>query len=339
MNHLPKARRVAHWLLTLASLALLAGGLSSCSYKNKPVLFKTPQKVDQQGKPLVVVGSSADSTAIRKAASLKHQSDSLNAVVSKLRNEAVGKPPTEAADMYARADEAAKLAQQFDADAKTVIRQADSLANMTYMHRIKPDDMVSLRFLNNFDVTEGVSITNGQSEISFLVDREGFVYLPMLGKVKLGGMTRSEASRHLEQLYAKDFKNPSIEVYISNLYVTIMGAVKSEGNFPIVKEHTTLVEALALAGGLNELSKKKQVKVIRNTGPGRPPLVLFFDLTQLSVLEEEQLIVHDKDIIYVEPVGVKVFSDRATPFLTLGSFATSTIAITVTLLTIFRTPN
>lgn len=314
----------------------MVGGMTGCSYKQKPVFFKTPNKIEQDGKPLVRWGGSNDSLGNKESLKMQHGSDSLAALSFKLRDAAVGAEPRVADSLIRKADECVLISKRWKMMADSIQVAADSLARLPYMHRIKPDDIIALRFLNNFDLTEGVAMTAGQSEISFLVDIDGYVYLPMLGLVKLGGMTRQEASRHLEKLYSNSFKNPSIEVYINNLSVTIMGAVKSEGNFKIVKEQTTIVEALALAGGVSEFGRKKQIKIIRSRGIGEEPEVIVYDLTQIAAMSEEEIIVHDKDIIYVEPTGIKVFTERANPFLTLFSFVTSTSAITITLLTVFR---
>jgi polysaccharide biosynthesis/export protein len=338
MNHCPHLRKGSHLLLGLVMLILAGASISGCSYKNKPVLFKTPQKIDMEDQPIKIWGSTQDSSKIREAKVVRHQRDSVAQLVTRYQNEAVGMPKAMADSLSRKADAAKALSLYLDHKADSLL-VADSLSNQNYKHRIKPDDMIALRFLNNFDLAEGLSITNGQSELTFLVDREGFVYLPMLGRVKLAGMTRYEASRHLEKLYGKDFKNPSIEVYITNLYVTVMGAVKQEGNFPIVKEHTTLVEALALAGGVSELAKKRQIKVIRRMADGQTPMVIFVDLTKVESLKEEELILHDKDIVYVEPTGAKVFADRASPFLTIGSFAGSVFAIFIGIFSISRSSN
>ncbi|MEM7036043.1 MAG: polysaccharide biosynthesis/export family protein, partial [Bacteroidota bacterium] len=79
---------------------------------------------------------------------------------------------------------------------------ADTTAdNELYQHRIQADDRIAIRFLNNFDISERITMTQqggGESGISFLVDKTGHVSLPMLGKVYLEGMTKAEAQVALE---------------------------------------------------------------------------------------------------------------------------------------------
>lgn len=201
-----------------------------------------------------------------------------------------------------------------------------------YSHRIRPDDRIALRFLNNFDISAGVTINKqGGAErgIGFLVDKEGLVSLPMLGRVNLKGMTKQEAQIKLEELYSEIFKNPNVEVSITGLSVAVQGEVRSPGVYQLQREKTTVLEMIANAGGITQFGKKKVVKVVRNIAQGEKPEIFIFDLRQLDAIETTELILRDKDVIYVEPRDIRVVAEAVSPYSSFFALLSTITTITV----------
>jgi polysaccharide export outer membrane protein len=208
-------------------------------------------------------------------------------------------------------------------------------ADDTYQHRIQPDDLVSLRFLNNFDIAEGVTMAGGEQSgggISFWVDKEGFVSLPMLGLVNIKGHTKKTAQVLLQNLYSQHFKDPNIEVSILNLSVSVQGEVGNPGIYELRRERTTLLEVLAAAGGVSQFGKQSVVKVIRGTGQDKDPEIFIFDLRQLESIKTTDLILRDKDVIYVEPRDIQVLGSRITPYSSFLTILTTITTLTVIVL-------
>lgn len=201
-------------------------------------------------------------------------------------------------------------------------------------HKIRPDDKLAVRFLNNFDLEKGVTIvgsaTEGQ-ELSFLVDRNGEVVLPIIGRVKLMGYTRIEAAKKLEKLYSEQIQNPVVDVSILGRSVSVLGEVNTPGLYEMEGERITLVEVLAMAGGVTKFGKKKNVKIIREKNNGERELIIF-NLTQESSLSANEMILQDKDIVYVEPRNVALLADAITPYTSLLSVLLSlgTLAVIFT---------
>ena len=85
-----------------------------------------------------------------------------------------------------------------------------------YIYKIKPDDRIALRFLNNFSVEEGMTLglRAGQQEMTFVVDEEGRVALPLLGRVKIEDLTRLEAVEKLETAYADFLVQPNLDIVL-----------------------------------------------------------------------------------------------------------------------------
>ena len=198
------------------------------------------------------------------------------------------------------------------------INVPDSLDNSNYQHLIIPDDRLEVRFMNNIEFANGLQTPTGQGSL-FLVDLDGNINLPLIGPMKVGGMTREQVQNEMMRLYGESFTNPSIEVQIKGLSVSVQGEVQRPGIIELPRERTSLVEVLASAGGITAYGKKDVVKVIRGFSKEEEPQIYIFDLTQLEAIESTDLILRDKDIVYVEPRGIRIFGNLLAPYATFLS--------------------
>lgn len=173
------------------------------------------------------------------------------------------------------------------------------------VYKIHPQDVLQVRNLQNISYVvstssktgEGSS-SSGNAENTYQVEENGTVALPVIGRVEVGGLTRLQAALKIEELYKKQLlKDPIIDVRIVNLKVTVLGEVKTQGNFPLLKDNTTLVDVLGEAGGFTENADEKTVKIIR--GDRRNPQIIYSNLNQISALADDRLILQNNDIIYV----------------------------------------
>jgi polysaccharide export outer membrane protein len=214
-------------------------------------------------------------------------------------------------------------------EAVFIMNEADTTHGV-YRHRIKVGDRLSIRFLNNFDIgssaqKSATATANAESVVSgnnsgYLVNYDSTVILPLLGRVNLIGLTRLEASSKLEAEYSKYIVHPIIDLNIASLGVTVLGEIDEPGKYYVDKENTTVVDVIALAGGIKDSGKKKNIKIIRGSE------IIIVDLKKIESLESQALIMHDNDIIYIEPYNVKAASEPIVtiqPLLTLAMTATS----------------
>jgi polysaccharide export outer membrane protein len=212
-----------------------------------------------------------------------------------------------------------------------------SYSNERYQHRIQPDDQIAVRFLNNFDISEGVTMTEqGAQGITFLVDKEGYVSMPMVGRIPVAGETKQTAQAKLEEAYSKHFKSPNVEVTILNLSVSVQGEVGSPGVYPLKRERTTLLEILAEAGGISPFGKQHVVKVIRGAGQDKDPEVFIFDLRQMGAVKTSDLILRDKDVIYVEPRDIQVVGAKIAPYSNFLTILSTIATISVVVINLTR---
>ena len=156
--------------------------------------------------------------------------------------------------------------------------------------------LVDLTALNNTSALANRSTTN----IEYLVEITGNVKLPVLGRVKLSGLTIREAQSLLEESYASYYIKPFIMLEVVNRRVIIFPG--SEGGakvIPLLNNNTTLLEALALAGGISGEGKARFVKLIRQNKDKND--VYLIDLSKIEGIKLGTMVLQANDIIYVEP--------------------------------------
>lgn len=149
--------------------------------------------------------------------------------------------------------------------------------------------------------TEGSSSNTAGNEqgasttFKYEVDNRGIVKFPMIGEVKLEGLTLREAEEIARKEYQKFFKEPYVQLSYVNKRVVLLGAPGGQV-IPLNNSSTRLPEILALAKGIGNDGKADKVKLIRNDH------VYQFNLTTIGGFKEANILIEPGDIIYVEPV-------------------------------------
>lgn len=176
-----------------------------------------------------------------------------------------------------------------------------TVQNTTYpTYKINPGDVLQIRNLQNIKYIaeeQTVSATATQA-LNYQVEEDGTVALPALGRIAVGGLTKLQASRKIEDLYKTSLlKDPIIDLKIINLKVTILGEVRTQGNYLLLKDKTNLVEMIGEAGGLTDKANEKTIQIIR--GDKAKPQVIVADLNNIRTLANPELNLQNGDIIYV----------------------------------------
>lgn len=186
------------------------------------------------------------------------------------------------------------------------------------LYRIKPNDLLAVRNLQDIRYisapAEGSSnVTTGAANITYRVEADGAVALPVIGKVEVAGLTRRAAAEKIQAMYEKSLlKDPIIDVSIVNLKVTMLGEFTSQGNFLLEKDNTSLVEMIGEAGGITSRADPKKLKVIR--GNFQNPETIYVNLKDINSLASKKLILQNNDIIYLEPQAVYGNQERTQIF-------------------------
>jgi polysaccharide export outer membrane protein len=170
----------------------------------------------------------------------------------------------------------------------------------------------------------------GGSGIQYLVQDNGFVRLPLIGLIRLEGLTLYQTDSLLANAYNNYYAEPFVETKFINKRVIILGAVTSQV-IPLRNENMNLIEVIAMAGGINNVAKVGNIRLIR--GDLSNPEVYLVDLSTIEGMTRSNLMVKSNDIIYVEPVSRplrEVLAD-VTPVLGLFSSVISIISVVLIL--------
>jgi polysaccharide export outer membrane protein len=179
----------------------------------------------------------------------------------------------------------------------------DSLAKLSYI--IAPNDIINYQVFTN-DGFKMIDIINSASVSHFvkaeaIVDQDGTMKMPMVGRVKIAGLTIREAEKKLEELFSEYYIKPFVRLSVSNKRVIVFPGNNAVAKvIPLQNNNTTVLEAIAMAGGIPEDGKAYKVKLIRTLPDGKS-LVYLLDLSTIDGLSQGQTTVLANDIIYVEP--------------------------------------
>lgn len=144
-----------------------------------------------------------------------------------------------------------------------------------------------------------------QRVLGYLVDSEGEIDFPILGKIHVEGLTRMQLTELIKQrLIGGDLiKDPIVTVQFLNFKVSVMGEVARPGSFSISGDRITLLEALSMAGDLTIYGRRDRVAVIREKDGKRT--ILFHDLRSADIFSSPCYYLQQNDIVYVEPNKAK----------------------------------
>jgi polysaccharide export outer membrane protein len=198
----------------------------------------------------------------------------------------------------------------------TKVAANSGLRTALYEPTIKPGDILNIAvmslsaetnvlinypFINQSVSTPEKTLT--QATPGFLVDTEGNIQIPLLGNIKVDGLTTTQIKKLLLTELDKYLQSPTVSVRFSNFKITILGDVTRPGVYPVPNERITLMEALGMAGDLTVFGQRKGVKLIREENGKNK--IYYIDLTSKDVLNSPYMYLHPNDLIYVDPNGGK----------------------------------
>lgn len=193
--------------------------------------------------------------------------------------------------------------------------------------KIKPHDKISIivtcrdpqlsAMFNLVSATNRMGQTSSQSNSSvsyYTVDPSGEVDIPVLGRIHVAGLSRSEIAEKVKQRLVSSeqgVKDATVTVEYANLYVGVLGEVKNAGIVPIDRDRFTILDALERAGDLTQYGNRKNVKIFRKNGDNIETYEV--DMTKFKELcASPVFVMQQDDIIYVEPNKVKARTSTAT---------------------------
>lgn len=204
---------------------------------------------------------------------------------------------------------------------------------------IKPDDMLLINISTQTpspEITAMYNLGGDQSSQQFarfsntyLVDNEGYIEMPTLGRVKAAGLKKSDLKTLITNKANDLLKNPIVNIRIVNFEITVSGEVSKPGVFQIESERITIIEALAKAGDLTIFGKRNNILLIREIN--NKPTYNYIDITKRDFIHSEFYYLKQNDVIYVEPRQSKIdsttFGSNVTTLVSIISFLVTTTLI------------
>lgn len=171
----------------------------------------------------------------------------------------------------------------------------------------------------------------------YLVDNDGKINFPVLGELKVGGLTKKEAEQLIiEKLKPYIKETPIVTVRMVNYKISVLGEVARPGTFTINNEKVNLLEALAMAGDMTVWGVRDNVKLIREGADGRQEIVTL-DLNSAETILSPYYWLQQNDIVYVTPNKAKARNSDIGNSTSLWFSATSIlVSLASILVTIFK---
>lgn len=183
-----------------------------------------------------------------------------------------------------------------------------------YTPKFKADDVLSILVSAddpasaepfNIEISANANIRGNSGYVTgapgqgYLIDSLGNINMPVIGKIKIAGLNRIEATALLEKELGNYLMNPVVQIRIVNFKITVLGEVERPGTFSIPNERVTLLEAIGLAGDLKITGKRDNIKVIRNIDGKQYQYIV--DLTSKKSFNSPVYYLEQNDVVYIEP--------------------------------------
>ena len=167
---------------------------------------------------------------------------------------------------------------------------------------------------------------------TYLVDNDGDINFPVLGELKLGGLTKKEAEQLIiDRLKPYIKETPIVTVRMVNYKISVIGEVARPGTFTISNEKVNLLEALAMAGDMTVYGLRDNVKLIREDANGKQQIITL-DLNKAETILSPYYWLQQNDIVYITPNKAKARNSDVGNSTSLWFSATSILVSVLSLL-------
>ena len=229
--------------------------------------------------------------------------------------------------------------EMVDKHAGIVIQPKDMLSIVVSARNPELAAMFNLPVISYQAGSEITSMNSyNQRLMGYVVDNEGYIDFPVLGRLKVAGMTRWELAEMIKDKLVKEgyLTDAVVTVEFMNFKVSVMGEVTSPGTFIIEGDKVTVLQALSLARDLTIFGRRDNVSVIREQNGQRT--IYEIDLTDVDLFKSPAYYLQQNDIVYVQPNDIKArqsTTDEKT--LRISSIALSSGSLLVSIVTLLAT--
>ena len=208
--------------------------------------------------------------------------------------------------------------------------QIDDLISI-YVTALDPISTAPFNYPSNNNSSANVGYLSGApSSIGYLIDKEGNIDFPILGKIHIADLNRMEVSDILKEKLKDYLVNPIVNIKILNYKVSVLGEVAKPGTFNIPNERITILEAIGIAGDLTIYGKRENILVIREINNEK--IKYRIDLTSNELFLSPVYYLKQNDVVYISPNRSKINSSSLNTS-NVGIFiSTSSLIITTVFL-------
>jgi polysaccharide biosynthesis/export protein len=168
----------------------------------------------------------------------------------------------------------------------------------------------------------------GASLMSYNVDKDGFILLPVLGRIQVRDKTTFQVSESIKESLSNILSQPMVKVKLVNRYVSVLGEVRSPGHFPYSQDKLTILDAIGLAGDITDYGSRQDVILIRNENGQNIRIPV--DITRSDLLASSYYYIRPNDIVYIKSLRKKFWGMRQFPFgVIMSTISTALLIYTV----------
>lgn len=171
-----------------------------------------------------------------------------------------------------------------------------------------------------------------ETQLPYDVDKDGYIMFPVLGRIKVSGLTTDELKVKLHEILDPQIKDMTLFVAVENFRISVLGEVNKPGSYNIKFNSCSFLEALALAGDMKLTANRRKVTLLRmEEGQMKH---YYYDLTQSDLLDSEHLFLQQNDVILVPPTSTR--SDEARTNSSLRNWWISMAGVIISLVTLAK---
>lgn len=181
--------------------------------------------------------------------------------------------------------------------------------------------------------TNTISGNAAPTTLGYLIDKNGIVSIPIIGDVKLAGMSTSQARDAIREKAEKYYISPNVQVRFANFKITVIGEVMKPATYTVPNERVSVLDAIGFAGDLSIYGKRENILLIRDSVGAKQFVRL--NLNSSELFKSPYFYLRQNDVIYVEPNEAKIATTDAARTRTLavmGSVISLLIVIAARLL-------
>lgn len=208
-------------------------------------------------------------------------------------------------------------------------------------YKLQPADILKIDVLSmdknvtemfNSEMTKNLSTTSGISNsgfflIGYSLDSEGNINLPILGKLKVAGLTVTETRNLIQKLAVEYIKDAQIEIRLLSFKIYFLGEFARPGMQTVYSDRANILEAVSMAGDITYNGNRRKLCILRSYEDKTK--LIEVDLTRRDILTSPEFFLQPNDVVYVKPLKTTIFRIRLNEYMGIWSILTSTITMIV----------